>query len=80
MLLLALEQGRLLGLRPTERSRTAFLATCSRLAGIFSDSPDFVPLSLLWRTALQEHGGDLPAVFRFFELLRGELSSLTRRD
>ncbi len=80
MLLLALEQGRLLRLRPTERSRTAFLATCSRLAGIFSDSPDFVPLSLLWRTALQEHGGDLPAVFRFFELLRGELSSLTRRD
>ncbi len=77
MLLLALEQGRLLGLRNTEKNRNAFLATCSRLAGIFADSPDFVPLSLLWRTAMQEHGDDLPAVFHFFELLRQELSALS---
>lgn len=76
MLLLALEQGRLLGLRNTEKNRQAFLATCSRIAGMFSDSPDFVPLSLLWRTAMQEYGDDLPAIFRFFGLLRRELSAL----
>ncbi len=78
MLHLALEQGRLLGLRNTEKNRNAFLVTCSRVAGIFADSPDFVPLSLLWRTAMQEHGDDLPAIFRFFELLRQELSALVR--
>ncbi len=79
-LLLALEQGRLLKMRTTEKHRTAFLATCARLSTIFSESADFVPLSLIWRTALQEHGGDLPAMFHFFALLREELSSLARQD
>ena len=76
LLHLAREQGRLLTVRPDGRGRQAFLATCERLGTLFSSSPDFVPLGLLWRSMLQDAAGDWTEMLRFFDVLRAELRGL----
>ncbi|MCH5277937.1 MAG: glycosyltransferase family 9 protein [Desulfovibrionaceae bacterium] len=76
LLHLTREQGRLLTVRPDARGRQAFLATCERLGTLFSSSPDFLPLGLLWRSMLQEAGGNWADTGRFFDALRDELRGL----
>lgn len=76
LLLLIREQGRLLGMRPDERGRRAFLASCEKLGALFASGPDFVPLGLLWRSMLQDTAGDWNGMLRFFDVLRAELRGL----
>lgn len=78
LLLLAGEQGRLLADRPLPRAGRSFLATCDRISSLLESSPDFVPLSLLWRSMIQEYAEDRENLFGFFGALRRHLAGLRR--
>lgn len=77
MLLLITEQARLLALRPLAKTRQTFLANCDRLATLLSEHGDFVPLSHLWRSMLQDRAGNWTSLLNFLIILRNKLAALS---
>lgn len=77
MLLLITEQARLLTLRPLEKTRQTFLANCDRLATLLVEHSDFIPLSHLWRSMLQDRADNWNSLISFLVILRNKLGSLS---
>ncbi len=75
LLLLAREQGQLLGMRPSDRTRHALLATCERIKNLLEASPDFVPLAYVWRASVHGERADWAEISRFLDALRRDLAA-----
>jgi len=78
LLLLAEQQQRLLAVQAPTRLKQSFLGTCERIRNLFQGSPDFVPLSFLWRSMIQEYADDRNSLLSLFAALRAEMDGLHR--
>lgn len=73
-LLLLLEgQAALLSSNPSPKMQENFISSISRFSILFSHSPEFISLSVLWKVALQENANSIHELIHFFGTLRKKM-------
>lgn len=74
MLELLQQQGKVLLLQPVPMMREKFMATWARIEGMLRQNPRLGALAVVWMTATQQEGQDLPAIVK----VAGDMQALLK--